>query len=55
MKIVSWNVNGIRACQRAGFLDWFAKQDADVVCIQETKAHVDQLEDELSRPLGYHA
>jgi exodeoxyribonuclease-3 len=51
---MSWNVNGIRACQRGGFLDWFAKQDADMVCIQETKARAEQLEDELLRPLGYH-
>ncbi len=55
MKIVSWNVNGIRACQRAGFLDWFAKQDADMVCVQETKAREEDLEEELLRPLGYHA
>ncbi len=55
MKILSWNVNGIRACQQHGFLDWFAKQDADIVCIQETKAQLEQLEDELARPLGYHA
>jgi len=55
MRIISWNVNGIRACQRGGFLDWFTKQDADIVCIQETKAHVDQLEAELAEPLGYNA
>ncbi len=55
MKILSWNVNGIRACQRVGFLDWFAKQDASIVCIQETKVQRDQLEKELARPLGYHA
>ena len=51
MRFISWNVNGIRACQRGGFLDWFTKQDADIVCIQETKAHVDQLEAELAEPL----
>jgi len=55
MRILSWNVNGIRACQRAGFLDWFAKEAADIVCIQETKAQVEQLEAELAEPLGYHS
>ena len=55
MKILSWNVNGIRACAKNGFLDWFAKQAADVVCIQETKACLEQLDEELARPLGYHA
>ena len=37
MKLVSWNVNGIRACVGKGFLDYFYKIDADVFCIQETK------------------
>lgn len=55
MKILCWNVNGIRACAGHGFLDWFAKEEADVVCIQETKAHEEQLTEELARPLGYHA
>ena len=55
MKILSWNVNGIRACRRYGFLDWFAVQAADVVCIQETKARREQLDEDLAEPLGYHA
>ena len=55
VRILSWNVNGIRACQRSGFLDWFAKEAADIVCIQETKARADQLEVELAEPAGYHA
>jgi exodeoxyribonuclease III len=37
VKIISWNVNGIRACIRKGFWDWFDEQDADIVCLQETK------------------
>lgn len=37
MKIISWNVNGIRACIRKGFWDWYDKEDADIVCLQETK------------------
>ena len=54
MKIISWNVNGIRAVERKGFLDWLYKEDADIVCVQETKAHPDQLSDELLKPKGYN-
>ena len=42
-KIISLNANGIRAAASKGFFDWLAKQNADVVCIQETKAQLDQL------------
>ncbi|OGW87150.1 MAG: exodeoxyribonuclease III [Omnitrophica bacterium RIFCSPHIGHO2_02_FULL_46_11] len=55
MKIVSWNVNGIRAAQKKGFLDWLAKESPDVVCVQETKALPSQLDSELLNPQGYHA
>jgi len=55
MKICSWNVNGIRASARKGFMDWFAAEDADVVCLQEIKAKPVQLEQTLLAPLGYHA
>lgn len=51
MKFVSWNVNGIRACLKKGFLDYFREVDADVFCIQETKLQEGQLELELE---GYH-
>ena len=54
MRIITANVNGIRAAGRKGFFDWLAKVQADVVCIQETKAQVDQLSDELYHPQGYH-
>lgn len=50
----SWNVNGIRAAARKGFLDWFTDQDADVVCVQELKAKQHQLADALRQPSGYH-
>lgn len=53
MKIITANVNGIRAAGRKGFFDWIAKQQAFVVCIQETKAQIDQLSDELYHPQGY--
>lgn len=55
MRLFSWNVNGIRAAQRGGFLRWFEDQEPDVVCIQETKAHPDQLDEALRNPEGYHA
>ena len=44
MKLVSWNVNGIRACLKKGFLDFFNEIDADIFCIQETKASESQVE-----------
>lgn len=44
MKLISWNVNGIRACLTKGFLDFFNKIDADIFCIQETKCQPDQVE-----------
>ena len=47
MKLVSWNVNGIRACLKKGFLDFFNDIDADIFCIQETKANPDQVELEI--------
>lgn len=47
MKLVSWNVNGIRACVRKGFLDYFNKVDADIFCIQESKLQEGQIELEL--------
>ena len=44
MKLISWNVNGIRACLNKGFADFFNKIDADIFCIQETKCQPDQIE-----------
>lgn len=53
MKIYSWNVNGIRAVQKKGFIEWLKESDADMVAIQETKAQKDQLDDELINIEGY--
>ena len=53
-RIISLNANGIRAAARKGFFEWLPSQDADVVCIQETKAQVQQLTDDCFRPSGYH-
>lgn len=54
MKLYAWNVNGIRAVQKKGFLDWLRKTDPDILFLQETKASPDQLEKELLEPEGYH-
>ncbi len=55
LKIVSWNVNGIRAVEKKGFLHWFHEKKYDVVGLQETKAHVGQLSDKLVHPDGYES
>ena len=54
MKIISINVNGIRAAARKGMFDWLKKVDADVICLQELKAQPDQIEGEPYHPEGYH-
>jgi len=51
--IISWNVNGVRAAVRKGFLEWLDETKPDIVCIQETKAQVDQLAHETLHPKGY--
>ena len=51
MKLISWNVNGIRACLNKGFLDFFNKENADIFCIQETKMKEGQIELKLE---GYY-
>lgn len=53
-RIVSLNANGIRAAARKGFFDWLSGQQADVVCVQETKAQAHQLTDQCFDPDGYH-
>jgi len=49
MRIVSWNVNGIRAVLKKGFLDFISSENPDIICVQETKAHPDQVDIVLSR------
>ena len=53
MKIISANLNGIRAAAKKGFFDWLLKESPDVVCIQETKAQQDQLDAPVFSPQGY--
>jgi exodeoxyribonuclease-3 len=55
MKLLSWNVNGIRSVSGKGFADWFREQKPDVVCLQEIKALPEQLEESLRNPAGYHS
>ncbi len=55
MRLVSFNVNGIRAAARKGLLDYVARESADVLMFQETKAHVDQLDASLVQPEGWVA
>ena len=53
-RVITLNANGIRAAARKGFFEWMDSQNADVVCIQETKAQEHQLTDDCFRPAGYH-
>ncbi|MCK7592541.1 exodeoxyribonuclease III [Pseudomarimonas salicorniae] len=54
MRIVSFNANGLRSAATKGFFDWFAEQDIDLLCVQETKAQTEQLQDQVFCPSGYH-
>ena len=53
MKLFSWNVNGVRAIEKKGFLNWLSSESPDVLCIQETKAKFEQLPDTLQNIDGY--
>lgn len=55
MKILSFNVNGIRAISKKGFFEWVNEANPDILCLQETKAHPDQLPDEVKNSKGYHS
>ena len=55
LRLISWNVNGIRAIQKKGFIDWLKNENPDILCLQETKAHPDQLDDVLKNVDGYSA
>ena len=54
MRVITVNLNGIRSAGRKGFFQWLSRQRADVVCLQELKAQVDQLEDKLYWPKSFH-
>lgn len=53
LNLISWNVNGLRAAHRKGFLDWLGKAQPDVLALQETKCRPNQLADDLREPPGY--
>jgi len=53
LKIYSWNVNGIRSMEGKGFTDWLKSEQPDIVCLQEIKAEVHQLSEDIIAPLGY--
>lgn len=53
--VVSWNINGVRAAEKKGLLEWLRSSGADVVALQETKASPEQLSPALLRPDGYHS
>jgi exodeoxyribonuclease-3 len=53
MKIISYNVNGIRAALKKGFIDWLQEESPDLICLQETKAHKEQLDVTLFENAGY--
>ena len=55
IKLLSWNVNGLRACERYGFSRWFEATRADVVCLQEIKVKPDQLPPDLVTPRRYRS
>ncbi|MBF0275490.1 MAG: exodeoxyribonuclease III [Nitrospinae bacterium] len=52
-KLITWNVNGIRAVIKKDFLSWLDEEQPDILAIQETKAHPEQLTDEILKPKGY--
>ncbi len=54
ISILSWNVNGIRAAQRNGLLNWLSSESPDIFCVQETKASPDQLDEALKAPQDYY-
>ncbi len=54
MKLISWNVNGVRAAVKKGFLDWLESESPDILCIQESKAHKEQLSSEILEDHGYY-
>lgn len=53
LSLYSWNINGIRAGARKGFVNWVQQTQPDILCLQETKAHPQQLTEELRQPAGY--
>ena len=55
INIACWNVNGIRAMEKKGFVEWLQRESPDILCLQETKVQPEQLTREMQQPAGYHA
>lgn len=55
MRIVSWNVNGLRSLYTQGYWEWFEKNKPDIFCLQETKVEEQQLQPDVAKPKGYFA
>lgn len=55
MKIITYNVNGIRAAMKKGLMEWVEAQNADIICFQETKSQPEQVDNSIFEDLGYHA
>jgi exodeoxyribonuclease-3 len=55
VRLVSWNVNGIRAAIRKGFWAWLSRAQPEILCLQETRIQPEQLTPEMRKPSGYHA
>lgn len=55
LRLLSWNVNGVRAVAKKGFLPWFDDAQPDILCLQEVRAEPEQMPEALAAPLGYHA
>ena len=53
MRIISYNVNGVRSAMTKGFTDWLKTDPADIICVQETKAHKDNVDFAQFEALGY--
>lgn len=54
LRIITINLNGIRSAASKGFFEWLPSQHADIICLQETRAQLEHLHDEIFRPKGYH-
>ncbi len=55
VRALSWNVNGLRAVEKKGFLDWFIQERPDILCLQETKASPEQVPPQITDVPGYHS